>query len=163
MSIEQARRRVRREPDVADAPGAAKLLRHLPAAAGAQRQLDAAGRVQPVERQQIDRVDAQQRERLLQLRFELGGIFVGAQLRLQHEGAARVARQRLAQLLLAGAVAARGLEVVDADRQRARRRPPSTLAWLAAPTRALRFQLCCARMPPHENTDMSMSVRPNRR
>ena len=64
---EQARRRVRREADVADAPGAAELLRHLPAAAGAQGQLDAVGCVQPVERQQIDGVHAQQRERLLQL------------------------------------------------------------------------------------------------
>ena len=105
---------------MADAPGAAKLIRHLPAAAGAQGQLDAVRCVEAVERQQIDRVHAQQRERLLQLFAELGGIVVGTQLGLQHEGAARVARQRLAHLLLAGAVAARGLEVVDADRQRAR-------------------------------------------
>ena len=35
---QEARRRVRREADVPDAPGAAKLVRHLEAAAGAQRQ-----------------------------------------------------------------------------------------------------------------------------
>src|SRR5215471_3582581 len=45
----------------------------------------------------------------------------------------------------------------------ARATTASTLAWLAAPTRALRVQLCCARMPPHEKTDMSISVRPKRR
>ena len=45
----------------------------------------------------------------------------------------------------------------------ARATTASTLAWLAALTRALRCQLCCARMPPQENTDMSMSVRPKRR
>jgi len=46
---------------------------------------------------------------------------------------------------------------------RARATTASTLAWLAAPTRALRVQLCCARMPPHVKTDMSISVRPKRR
>jgi hypothetical protein len=39
----------------------------------------------------------------------------------------------------------------------------STLAWLAALTRAPRCQVCCARMPPHEKTDISISVRPKRR
>ena len=78
----------------------------------------ARGRVEPVEREQVQRLHPQQRERFLQLRLELRGPVGRARLGLQHERVARVARQRRPELRFAGAVAARGLDVVDAHRQR---------------------------------------------
>jgi hypothetical protein len=45
----------------------------------------------------------------------------------------------------------------------ARRKRSATSQQLASPTAAVRDQLCWARIPPHENTEISISVRPKRR
>ena len=118
---QQARRRVRREADVADAPGAAEPVRHLDScrrrAAPARR---SSGVFSPWNDSRSIVSTPSNANDSSSCASNSAGSSLGPQLRLQHERAARVARQRLAQLRLAGAVAARGLEVVDPDRQRAR-------------------------------------------